>query len=721
MAMSVADKTKNEKQAPDGVDFQIPTYGKITPRLYQWEAFDSVRNYIRQEWSDIKSGQKKNFSAGYIEAYVAAGKTIMMAMVAEYTSSVGGKVMILARAAELVRQNSGKCRDMGAKNSVYSASLNLKSKYHNIVVGTEGTVSNEVGEGGDFYEREDVPHVLLIDECHGVDNHEVQKCLDDPNYESSNQYAKIISHFIRVRPNIAIIGFTGTPFRGEEKIDGVFWTGGRIGKAIDREWLTEQGFIHNVTFDFPESKLDLSEFMDKFKDGLVDFSKKELEKIGDATKLEDIEKMALYMRYAMKERNAALVTCASVKQCKQLARFLPDGQWAIITESTNPIERMRYLDQANEGKLKYILQIQCLSTGVDVPLWDTIFLLRPIGSLALLIQLIGRGVRLLEPQHEEAGYEKSECLVIDFTDTMDMMHDQFDDPMLDSAELQKAKKDKKANKVCPVCSFKNSDGARRCVNVIESERCDHFWSYNECANRVGGTLQDFDGVLVTSSGKVVKGGSLTAYSFEGDVKASELKTEDGECVYYGEIGAHISSYTKCYVNSSSNLSDEKGNDISTHARSFIRFMFDEVCNTKNDKCARECRCCGHSFVNFNDKLNGKHYQPGDFIDVAEFKFGKTKNGGIWVRIHFDDYVNNEQRVAKFFYSLDKPFAKKIFYNEFLKRFVRDKKARSEMYKISNADKILEMRKYICAPKRATHRVNAKGKDLVSKLDFGDSK
>lgn len=713
MAMSVADKTKNEKQAPDGVDFEIPTYGKITPRLYQWEAFESVRNYIRQEWSDIKSGQNKNFSAGYIEAYVAAGKTIMMAMVAEYTSSVGGKVMILARAAELVRQNSGKCRDMGAKNSVYSASLNLKSKYHNIVVGTEGTVSNEVGEGGDFYEREDVPHVLLIDECHGVDNHEVKKCLDDPSYESSNQYAKIISHFIRVRPNIAIIGFTGTPFRGEEKIDGVFWTGGRIGKAIDREWLTERGFIHNVTFDFPESKLDLSEFMDKFKDGLVDFSKKELEKIGDATKLEDIEKMALYMRYAMKERNAALVTCASVKQCKQLARFLPEGQWAIITESTNPIERMRYLDQANEGKLKYILQIQCLSTGVDVPLWDTIFLLRPIGSLALLIQLIGRGVRLLEPQHEEAGYEKSECLVIDFTDTMDMMHDQFDDPMLDSAELQKAKKDKKANKVCPVCSFKNSDGARRCVNVIEGERCDHFWSYNECKNRTGGRISGFEKELTNADGKVVDHGEFKSYDNSEWNKSSELKSCSGESLFYGDV--------KCFVSVKGFLCDEKGNSLVNSIGDIGEFEFDELCKTKNDKCARECRCCGNSFVNFNDKLNGKHYQPGDFIDIAEFKFGKTKNGGIWVRIHFDDYVNNEQRVAKFFYTIDKPFAKKIFYNEFLKRFVRDKKARSEMYKISNADKILKMRKYICVPKRATHRVNAKGKDLVSKLDFGDSK
>jgi superfamily II DNA or RNA helicase len=719
MAMSVADKTKNEKQAPDGVDFQIPTYGKITPRLYQWEAFESVRNYIRQEWSDIKSGQKKNFSAGYIEAYVAAGKTIMMAMVAEYTSSVGGKVMILARAAELVRQNSGKCRDMGAKNSVYSASLNLKSKYHNIVVGTEGTVSNEVGEGGDFYEREDVPHVLLIDECHGVDNHEVQKCLDDPNYESSNQYAKIISHFIRVRPNIAIIGFTGTPFRGEEKIDGVFWTGGRIGKAIDREWLTEQGFIHNVTFDFPESKLDLSEFMDKFKDGLVDFSKKELEKIGDATKLEDIEKIALYMRYAMKERNAALVTCASVKQCKQLARFLPDGQWAIITESTNPIERMRYLDQANEGKLKYILQIQCLSTGVDVPLWDTIFLLRPIGSLALLIQLIGRGVRLLEPQHEEAGYEKSECLVIDFTDTMEMMHDQFDDPMLDSAELQKAKKDKKANKVCPVCSFKNSDGARRCVNVIEGEKCDHFWSYNECKNRTGGRVSGFEKELTNADGKIVDHGEFKSYDNSEENRVSELKSCSGESLFYGD--------TKCFVSMKGFLCDEKGNNMINSMGGIGEFKFDEVCNTKNDKCARECRCCGHSFVNFNDKLNGKHYQPGDFIDVADFKFGKAKNGGIWVRIHFDDYVNNEQRVARLFYSLDKPLAKRIFYNEFLKRFVRNKKARNEMYeiikiyKISNADKILEMRKYICAPKRATHKVNAKGKYLVSKLDFGDSK
>ncbi|MFK9938761.1 hypothetical protein ACJEP1_25465, partial [Klebsiella pneumoniae] len=79
------------------------------------------------------------------------------------------------------------------------------------------------------------------------------------------------------------------------------------------------------------------------------------------------------------------------------------------------------LDKANRGEIKYIFQVMALTTGVNVPFWDFSVILRKIGSLTLLIQLLGRGMRLLKDWQKEAPYSwvKEDHLVWDFAGTMD--------------------------------------------------------------------------------------------------------------------------------------------------------------------------------------------------------------------------------------------------------------------------------------------------------------
>ena len=159
---------------------------------------------------------------------------------------------------------------------------------------------------------------------------------------------------------------------------------------------------------------------------------------------------------------------------------MPPGSYGIVTQATPIKKRREILEGSFNGEIKYVLQIGALTTGVNIPLWDTSVILRRIGSLTLLVQLLGRGMRLLKQSHIDAGYHKHDHLCLDYSGTMEAMQSMFNDPLLEQAELQRAKKEGQV-KTCPKCNTINSEHARRCINVDDAGvRCEHFWQSKPC-------------------------------------------------------------------------------------------------------------------------------------------------------------------------------------------------------------------------------------------------
>ena len=56
--------------------------------------------------------------------------------------------------------------------------------------------------------------------------------------------------------------------------------------------------------------------------------------------------------------------------------------------------------------MKYLVNVNVLTTGFDAPNIDCVALLRPTNSPGLYYQMVGRGFRLCEG--------KTDCLVLDF-------------------------------------------------------------------------------------------------------------------------------------------------------------------------------------------------------------------------------------------------------------------------------------------------------------------
>ena len=371
-----------------------PELGEIQPRDYQIKAYEKLTQLIR------------NYKGpGFIDASVGAGKTIIMGMVAKRCQELNRSCLILARRGELVEQNAKTLWDCGAKNSIYSASLDIKSTHYPIIVGSEGTVARAM-------DKDLAKHVfdfVLIDECHEVD------------YESpQSQYMEILSELKRRNQRLRVLGFTGSPFRGDQSIVATLWK--ECVFQISTEFLVEKGFLTPTIFGYghDDIKYDLEEFHVDPNDGKSDFTAKELLSMQrkltkDSTATQKIIKEVLELT---EHRNAVMITGAGQKHLEMIAECLPDDSYVIITERTGSKARRQMLKEISEGKKKFILQIGCLTTGYDEPLIDTSVIMRKIGSLTLLIQLLGRGMRLLKPHHKAAGYHKQDHMVLDYTDTM---------------------------------------------------------------------------------------------------------------------------------------------------------------------------------------------------------------------------------------------------------------------------------------------------------------
>jgi DNA repair protein RadD len=77
-----------------------------------------------------------------------------------------------------------------------------------------------------------------------------------------------------------------------------------------------------------------------------------------------------------------------------------------VCGETLPFERTETLRRFKDRTLKYLVNVNVLTTGFDAPNIDCVALLRPTNSPGLYYQMVGRGFRL-DPSKEN-------CLVLDF-------------------------------------------------------------------------------------------------------------------------------------------------------------------------------------------------------------------------------------------------------------------------------------------------------------------
>ena len=457
--------------------------GEIEPRPYQWLVYEKTAEVIR------KFGKQPKPS--YVTASVGAGKTIMIAMIARRFQDMGWEGLVIARQGEIIEQDAEELWNLSVKNSLFSASLGRKAYAYPLIAGTEGTIINglfdKTADDGTVTKSllsDFTPRYILVDECHQVNWQDII------SEQPETQYGVIMNELNRrckskYGHEVIVIGYTGSPFRGVESIKGAYWKHEIVN--ISTKYLVDLGFLVPTIFggqDIDDLQYDLHEFASSDVDGVQDFTAEQLKQMENSIlkQNEKLDKIMSSVISMTSGRNGVLITCAGKRHCRDVAKYLPEGSYSIVTEDMGQKARRKALKDAATGRKKYTLQIGCLTTGVNIPYWDTSVILRKIMSLTLLTQLLGRGMRLLKPDQIAAGLVKENHLCLDFTGTMFELGGLYEDPILEEAEAQRAKRSGE-QVPCPKCQTMNSPYARRCIGKDATSpdgRCEEFFSFIRC-------------------------------------------------------------------------------------------------------------------------------------------------------------------------------------------------------------------------------------------------
>lgn len=640
---------KHYSSKPINPEWYLP----ITPRDKQWEAHAAACAHIR--------GTVKTEPA-FIYASVGFGKTILLAMVAKQAQMVAEqrgtqqlRILVLARTGDLIDQNAEKMWEIGARNSIFSQSLRIKSTKYPVICGTEGTVARAMDKQLLDFKFD----ILLIDEAYQVN-------YDEPDC----QYMQIITELQRRNPKLIIIGYGGSLYRGTDPIIGKFWKhliySCSMWEAIDI------GYCTPLLFGFGQGDTeykDLETILPSGQDGTEDLSKELMDAQNKIiVKQKTVTNAILHeVKEIAKSRNCVLITCAGKKHIDQCIEILSDVEgnlceyteqndsepvrYAVVTEKTKTSERKVIKQMCNTGKIKYVFQIGAWTVGVNVPMFDTIVILRRIGSRTLLEQLVGRGIRWLEKWQEELGMVKHDCMVLDYAGTFEAMGEFFDDQFIQTAQAAKAKKECTDVIVCgrERCGAQNSPHARRCLGK------------DMRPEQVGRLAPD-------PRGRVIPG--LPLFVVEPD----------------GRCGTFWGSPKIC-----------------------------PKCTTPNDKVARSCRRCDFMLIDPNANLTNKHYTDDDWQNVVSGSIvlskDKTKiiaqwqlESGVVAKEIYEPSAKEAWKRAKWV----------AFFNEHVPRAYAISRG---INNFTPAIKLAGHLAMFNRPCKITHRVNEKGFDIIHRKQF----
>jgi DNA repair protein RadD len=152
-------------------------------------------------------------------------------------------------------------------------------------------------------------------------------------------------------------------------------------------------------------------------------------------------------------RNVVMIFASTVQHAEEVIESLPKEISRIVTAETK--DRKEILNEARQGKIKYIVSVGALTTGVDIPRCDAVAVLRAMESVGLMQQIAGRGARLCP----EIG--KTDFLFLDYAENIERHCPDGDlfNPEIKASYHSDEKVLIKAK--CPDCGVTNEFAARK--------------------------------------------------------------------------------------------------------------------------------------------------------------------------------------------------------------------------------------------------------------------
>lgn len=407
----------------------------IQLRPYQQEAVDAVYDYLRAHDDNP-----------CVVIPTAGGKTPVMSTICrDAVLQWNGRVLILAHVKELLEQAADKLRSIcpEVKFGVYSAGLRRRDTEHAVIVAGIQSVYKRACELDAF-------DLIVVDEARMI----------PPSGEG--MYRQFLADAMVVNPRVRTIGLTATPFRlksgmicgppDHHILNAVCY-------EIGVKELIRDGYLCPLVTKAGIQKADTSSLHIRAGEFMAD----EVENLMDSNEL--VEAACREIVEYTDDRHAVLIFASGVKHAQHIQRVLRDRhdqECGLVSGKTPTAERDEILARFRGGQcdglfqqqpLKYLVNVNVLTTGFDAPNIDCVAIVRPTMSPGLWYQMVGRGFRL------HPG--KANCLVLDFGGNA-IRHGPVDQIRVCDAANGNGKSGEAPAKECPQCHALIAAGYSSC-------------------------------------------------------------------------------------------------------------------------------------------------------------------------------------------------------------------------------------------------------------------
>ena len=355
-------------------------------------------------------------------APTGAGKTILFSAVAgQVVGASGAKAAVLAHRDELTAQNRDKFGRVnpGIGTSVVDAST--KSWAGQVTFAMVPTLTRPAN-------LQAMPALDLV-------------VIDEAHHAIADSYRRVIDRALQLNPACRIYGVTATPNRGDKRgLRAVFSNVAdqiRLGELIQAGNLVPpRTFVIDV---------GVREELSRVKKVGDDFDMAEVGRIMNQRPV--TEAVVAHWREKAQDRQT-VVFCSTVAHAEGVAgAFNASGiDTVLVTGEMPDAERRAVLAAYASGEARVVVNVAVLTEGWDHPPTSCVVLLRPSSFKCTMIQMVGRGLRTVNPQ-EHPGVVKSDCIVLDFG-TSSLLHGCLEQDIdLDGYQGQ----GEAPTKICPSC------------------------------------------------------------------------------------------------------------------------------------------------------------------------------------------------------------------------------------------------------------------------------
>lgn len=355
---------------------------------------------------------------------------------------IGGRQMILQHREELIAQNRTKFHIINPDRTSSICGLGAKDVSGETIFGMAQTLGRNGG-------MDSVPplDVLVIDEAH--------HCRADT-------YIRITDKAREKNPNCLIAGFTATAARGDKK--GLKPTFDNVCDIVYMEDLVRMGFLVPPK-TYIATIPGLAEEIKKIsKTSSGEFNMAEVDTLMNT---KPVNESVFREWHKIAGDRKTIIFCSTINHAQAVCSLFQERK--INTECVfgDTPNRKEILERFDKGDTQVLVNVAVLTEGYDSQPVSCIVLLRPCSFKSTMLQMIGRGLRIVDPE-AYPGIVKRDCLILDFGESL-KNHGSLDSvPRLDDA----GQKGEAQTKQCPACGTTVPAGTRLCP------LCEYKWTRN---------------------------------------------------------------------------------------------------------------------------------------------------------------------------------------------------------------------------------------------------